>query len=106
MRFTVIPKVLGVRIVYSVDVIKAASRLKMALRKLTDNDRNLLLIQMGDAGVDCSDVTIYLIEATKDVRIEDLRDKPNKVKLFVADSTDQETLTDIGKYILASYGII
>lgn len=101
----IIPKVPGVRIIYDVPVLRAAAELRKALGKLTDNDRERLIIQMGPKTYNCSDVTIHIFETISQVRIEDLSTRPRHAKLFCPEKLSSDKAMEIAMYILDSYSV-
>lgn len=100
MSFTIIPAVSCIKLIYSVSNIKAASRLREALCRATQNDREKLLVLMGQESHNCADLTVYIFDAREDVRIESLIDKPKTVKLFTPDKLPPNTATELAEYIL------
>lgn len=105
MSFTISSKVPAIKLVYSVATIKAASRLREALCKLAEQDRQRLLVLMGKDAPDCADLTMYLFETNGDVRLESLVDKPTSAKLFCPDKLPIETAADLARYVLESYNV-
>lgn len=93
----------SVKILYDVNVIKAASRLRNAFGSITGNDREKLLIIMGDKLKVDADITVCLFETTSEVRVEDVRHQlsPTTIKVFTPDSLPSDTAKVIAKYILS-----
>lgn len=105
MPFKIIPKVLSIRILYDVANVVTAARIRDALGKLTNNNREVLVIQMGPRTQNCSDLDLHIFESKTEIRIEDLQGRPKHAKLFSPEKIDREVSLIIAKYILGSYGL-
>lgn len=106
--FNLISRVPTVRIIYPIELVKAASRLRDAFRTLTNNDRYRLLILMGD-NVKCpADMTFYFIESSgENVCMESPHmDKDmikEHVKIFTSDNADQRVMNEIAELVLTQF---
>ena len=101
MSVVIIPTVPCIRLAYTISTIKAASRLREAFCKLTNNDRETLLVLMGSDFQDCADLTVFLIESTGNVRVELVDSRSTKVKLFTPDKLDPKNAQAVAQFILA-----
>lgn len=103
--FTLIDAVPVLVIRYKVDVVRAASKLYDAFRKLTDNNRYKLVLVLGNNHAYTPSLAVEFIESSgSDIKIEPLSSDANirVIKIFCGDDVTQAAMDEVAEYIYSN----